>query len=63
MHLHCTPNALLNTPGVPNLQLIKQNPEWAYAYTRCVIKGRWPEAEEIIKQDPEWACHRRTTPN
>ena len=30
-------------------------PHWAWWYARNVIKGRWPEVEEIIKTSPEWA--------
>ena len=29
--------------------------EWAYCYAKGIIKGRWPEGEEVIKKDPEWA--------
>ena len=30
-------------------------PQKAFSYAQVVIKGRWPEAEEIIKESPEMA--------
>ena len=33
------------------------NAEQAYYYARNVIKGRWPEGEEVIKNDPIWAYY------
>lgn len=33
---------------------ILTSPQWACRYARDVIKGRWPEAEEIIGQNPGW---------
>jgi hypothetical protein len=34
---------------------IKYSPEIAYNYTKDVIKGRWPEAEQYIMRDQYWA--------
>ena len=34
--------------------LEKMTPEAAYWHAVNVIKGRWPEAEEIIKTDADW---------
>lgn len=32
-------------------------PEWAYRYAKDVIRGRWPEAEEVIAKEP-WSAYR-----
>ncbi len=37
------------------LEMIKKDPERAYHYALNVIKGRWPEGEEIMKSDPFFA--------
>src|SRR3990167_9506898 len=34
---------------------LKQAPHWAYWYAHEVIKGRWPEAEEVIAAEAEVA--------
>ena len=39
------------------LEKFGKDPQSAYCYAFCVIKGRWVEAEEFIKQDPVWAYY------
>ena len=38
-------------------QAIMLNPQYAYAYARNVIDGRWPEAEPYIMQNPQYAYY------
>ncbi len=41
------------------MEKILQNgdPKWAYYYATNVIKGRWPEVENLIASDPYWAVY------
>jgi hypothetical protein len=43
------------------IDAIKKDPQWAYYYSRNVIKGRWKEGEEAIKKDQYWAYHYLST--
>ena len=36
----------------PAIALIKRSPEYAYSYSKNIIKGRWLDAESIIMKDP-----------
>ena len=37
--------------SVSEILAYRKAPEWAHWYAVNVIKGRWPEAEEVIRQD------------
>jgi hypothetical protein len=42
-------------PATRDLDTKKKDPEWAVAYARGVIGGRWPEAEPYIMKSPKYA--------
>jgi len=37
------------------IKAVASDPKWAYAYTRDVINGRWPEGEKAIASSPYYA--------
>ena len=40
---------------IPELEpIIATDPQWAYAYARDVIKGRWPEVETTILENKRY---------
>lgn len=54
-------NILRRSRDIKRLYAHPHLPDWLVWYARNVIKGRWPEAEELVTTDPylayEYALH------